>query len=139
MILDGLARHLHGLGIVTYTPTGVLSGVWPLAIETMPQDPDQVVVLTGYGGPGADSKLGYDTPRVQARVRGGSDPRTSRAKCKDIYDALHGLDTTLPDGTLLILCLGLQSSPQSMGTDANNRHEHVINFECEIRNTVSRA
>lgn len=135
-ILDGLARHLHDAGLVTYADSGVMAGTWPVAIETMPSDPSQVVALTGYGGPPADSKLGYDTPRVQLRVRGDRDPRTSRDQAQAISDALHGLGpTTLPDGTVVISCVALQSSPQSMGVDKNNRHEHLVNFECEVRNT----
>ena len=135
--LDGLARHLHDADLVTYDADGILAGDWPVALETVPQTPDQMVVLTGYGGPGSDSKLGYDTPRVQARSRGGPDPRLSRGQLQAIYDALHGLGpVTLPDGTLLLSCVGLQSSPQSLGTDSNNRHEHVINFEVEIRNVA---
>lgn len=133
-ILDGLARHLDAQGLATWSDTGILSGDWPVAIDTLPQSPDQIIVLSGYGGPDADSKLGYDLPRVQVRVRGGPDPRTSRDRCLAIYGALQGLGpVTLPDGTLLLSCIGLQSSPQTMGTDSNNRHEHVINFECEIR------
>lgn len=136
-VLDGLARHLHDQTLVTYAASGVLAGTWPVALETLPQKPDALVVLTIYGGPPADAKLGYDLPRVQARVRGGPDPRTSRVQCQAISDALHGLGpVTLPDGTHVISCLALQSSPQSMGVDSNNRHEHVVNFELEVRNVT---
>lgn len=135
MILDGLARYLSGRGIgLTWDDTGVAGNLF---VDTMPQTPDTAVGLFGYGGPEPDARLGYDTPSVQARVRGGPDPRTSRALAQQIYDELHGLGiTTLPDGTLLISCEALQSGPQSIGVDGNGRHEHVLNYRCEIRNTA---
>lgn len=101
----------------------------------MPPTPDEAVVLTIYDdGSESDSKLGYDEPRVQVRVRGTKDPRVSRQRCKAIRDELHGLgETTLPDGTSLILSVALQNAPASIGIDANGRHEHSCNFRMEIR------
>lgn len=135
MILDGLARYLAAQHAgLDWDDAGVTGNLF---VDTMPQTPDTAVGLFGYGGPEADGKLGYDTPSVQARVRGGPDPRTSRALAQDIYNLLHGLGiTTLPDGTLLISCEAIQSSPQALGVDGNGRHEHVLNFRCEIRNTA---
>lgn len=131
-LLDGIAQHLDSLGLVTFDPTGTTGDCF---IETMPDSPDEAVGVYGYGGPEADAKLGYDEPSLQVRVRGGPDPRTSRGRAQDIYDALHGLsNVTLPDGTVLVGCIGVQSSPQSLGPDPNRRHEHVVNFRTEVRN-----
>lgn len=128
----GIARHLAAEGLVDYSTVGGDNDVF---IDTMPQTPDEAVAITGYGGPEAHGRLGYDLPRIQIRVRGGPDPRTSLDRCQNIYDKLHGLShTTLPDGTYLVDCIGIQSSPQSMGMDGNNRHEHAINYQCEITN-----
>ncbi|MEU7962365.1 minor capsid protein [Streptomyces sp. NPDC049097] len=130
-LLDGLARHLDALGLVSYRPSSTDGDCF---LESMPPTPDEAVVLTIYDdGFESDSKLGYDEPRVQVRVRGTKDPRISRQRCKAIRDELHGLETTLPDGTSLILSVALQNAPASMGIDANGRHEHSCNFRMEIR------
>jgi len=90
-------------------------------------------VLTLYGGPEPDSKLPYDEPSLQLRVRGGPDPRPSRARAEAIRSELHGLGpVTLPDGTLLLSCIAEQAAPASMGVDQSGRHEHVVNFRLEV-------
>ncbi|MFA9432890.1 MULTISPECIES: minor capsid protein [unclassified Egicoccus] len=125
-----IARLLDTLGLVTYDGPGN-----DVFIDAMPTTPDVAVVITGYGGPEADVAGGWDHPRIQIRVRGTADPRISRSRLQAIYDALHGLSgITLPDGTWLADCHGLQSSPQSLGRDSNGRHEHAINFELDVRN-----
>lgn len=129
-LLDGLARHLAGLGLVTYDPDGTCGDLF---LETMPQVPDEAVVLTLYDGEQPDPRLPYDTPRLQGRVRGGADPRVSRARCAALYDELHGLGAvTLPGGVLLLSCDALQSGPVSMGLDDSGRHEHVTNYAIEF-------
>lgn len=131
-LLDGLARHLQAKGLVTFETAGTGGDCF---VDTMPSTPDVAVVLSTYDdGREPDSKLGYDEPRVQVRVRGTKDPRVSRDRCKAIYAELHGLgETTLPDGTALILSVALQNGPASIGIDANGRHEHVCNFRMEHR------
>lgn len=134
-LIDGLARHLDAAGLATYVPDGVGGD---LMLEHMPQAPEECVVLTGYGGPEADSRLGYDEPSVQVRVRGGQDPRISRDRCAAIRSELHGLGpVTLPGGVRLISCIAVQASPASMGVDALGRHEHVCNFRAEIRSVTT--
>lgn len=138
-LIDGIARHLDALGIVEYDPTGTTGNTFA---ETMPPAPDVAVALTLYAdGTEPDSLLPYDEPRMQVRVRGGTDPRTSRALCAAIRSELHGLGPiTLPDGTELILSVCLQGAPASLGQDENRRHEHVANFRMEIHNpTAHRA
>ncbi len=131
-LLDGLARHLAALGLVTYETAGTAGDCF---IETMPATPDEAVALTIYDdGQEPDSLLGYDEPRVQVRVRGSTDPRVSRQRCTAIRDELHGLGpVTLPDGTRLILSVALQNSAASIGIDQLGRHEHVANFRMEVR------
>ncbi|MFD5266755.1 minor capsid protein [Streptomyces sp. NPDC058335] len=135
-LLDGLARHLQDKGLVTYRPA---SPDGDLFLETMPPAPDEAVALTIYDdGREPDSKLGYDEPYVQVRVRGTKDPRISRQRCKAIRDELHGLgETTLPDGTDLILSVALQNAPAALGIDELGRHEHVANFRMEIRSITT--
>lgn len=135
-LLDGIARHLAAKGLVTYDPTGVEGDCF---IESMPSRPGLAIVLTVYDDAREpDSLLGYDEPRMQVRVRGDEDPRTSRSKCAAIRSELHGLGPlTLPDGTALILSVCLQSAPASMGVDSNGRHEHVCNFRMEHRSITT--
>jgi hypothetical protein len=135
-LIDGVAQYLNGLGLVTYDPTGVTGDCFA---ESMPPTPDTAVVLTLYDdSTEPDSKLPYDEPRMQVKVRGGPDPRTSRTLCKQIRDVLHGLGpVTLPDGTELILSVCLQSAPASLGVDDNRRHAHVCNFRLEIVNRTT--
>jgi hypothetical protein len=133
-LLDGIARYLDQLGLVEFDETGTTGDCFE---EVMPDKPDSAVSLTLYGGPEPDSKLPYEEPRVQVRVRGGADPRVSRARAQAIYSALHGLDhETLPDGTFVVLCIAI-STPASIGRDTNSRHEHVINFRCEITSVTA--
>ncbi|MCX4540499.1 minor capsid protein [Streptomyces sp. NBC_01565] len=133
-LLEGLALYLHERGLVTYVPDGTGGDLF---MEGMPSTPDVCVVLTCYGGPEPDSLLPYDQPRVQVRVRGTTDPRVSRRRLKAIRSHLLGLGPAiLPDGTNVISCNALQAAPESLGADDNRRHEHVCNFEFEIRETT---
>ncbi|WP_446049399.1 minor capsid protein [Streptomyces albidoflavus] len=128
-LVDGLARYLDGLGLVAYDPTG-MSG--DLFVETMPPAPDQAVSLTLYDGPAPDARDDAEQRRLQLRVRGGPDPRVSRARAEALYRALHGLrGIELPDGTHLVVAAA-RSTPAPMGTDTNGRHEHVVNFDLDV-------
>lgn len=127
-LLDGIARHLAARSLVTYDPAGVAGDCF---IETMPPGPAAAVGLWLYGGPEPDARVPVDEPSLQVRVRGGADPRLSRARARSIFDALHGLTrTALPDGTWLVLCVG--SLPSPIGKDANGRHEHTVNFRLTV-------
>ncbi|MFB7908112.1 minor capsid protein [Kitasatospora sp. NPDC056076] len=124
-LLDGMARYLSGLGLVTYDPDGISGDCF---IDTMPPTPDAAVALGAYGLGEPDPLNNDDELGLQVRARGGPDPRVSRRRCQDIYNALQGLtDTQLPDGTLLLLATAVQT-PSPLGTDGNGRHEHVVNF-----------
>ncbi|NUK07463.1 hypothetical protein HRW18_05425 [Streptomyces lunaelactis] len=135
-LLDGIALYLAERGIVTYDPDGVEGDCF---IESMPPRPGIAVVLTVYDdGREPDSLLAYDEPRMQVRVRGDADPRTSRRLCKRIRSALHGLGpVTLPNGIELILSVCLQGAPASLGVDTNGRHEHVANHRMEHRSITA--
>jgi hypothetical protein len=130
-LLDGIARHLAGLGLIAYETAGTGGNTF---LESMPDSPDEAVALTLYDSAEPDSKLGYDEPRLQVRCRGTRDRRVSRERCQAIYDELNGLGPlALPDGTELILCFALQGGPVSLGVDAKGRHEHVTNYQLEHR------
>lgn len=128
-LLDGLARHLAAVDLLTYDPTGTSGDTF---IEIEPAAPDEAVTLTLYGGPEVDSKLPYDTPSLQVRTRAGADPRVSRARAQAIYEELNGLGpVTLPDGSYLLLAVANQTVT-SVGQDALGRCGHVINFSLEV-------
>lgn len=130
-LLDGLARWLDAQGLVTYDATGATGCCF---IEAVPQAPNECVVLSLYGGDVPDSRLGYDSPQLQVRTRGTADPRTSRAVNAQIRAALHGLGpVSLPDGTLLLSCNASQGAPAPIGLDKSGRHEHVTNYDLEVR------
>lgn len=128
-LLDGLARYLHGRDLLTYDPAGLAGDTF---VETMPPTPDQAVALALYDGAPPQARDDADTPRLQVRVRGTTDPRVSRARCTALYRALHGLaGVELPDGTHLILAAA-RGGPAPMGTDSTGRHEHVVNFDLDV-------
>jgi hypothetical protein len=128
-LLDGLARHLVAVGLVDYDPDGVTGNTF---MEAMPPTPDEAIVLTLYGGPQPDSRLPYDPPNLQVRVRGTSDPRISRTLANALYNELQGLGPIqLPDGTELLSCNSIQTVT-SMGLDDQRRFEHVVNFNLEV-------
>ena len=137
-LTEGLAQQLQAKGLVTFDPTGTTGDTF---IEIMPpQTPHKAVSLTFAGGVESDSKLPYDEPLVQVRVRGdeSGDPRNSRDRAASIRGALHGLsDMTLPDGTYLVLALAVQATPQSIGRDDLHRYEHVFDLRCEISNPTA--
>lgn len=122
---DGIARYLAAQGLVTY-PGDVF-------LDLSPASPDAAVTLTVYGGAAVDSKLPYDSPSLQVRVRAPAGDRAqARTRAQALYGALHGLGPiTLPDGTRLILAVANQS-PGSMGQDDLGRIEYVVNFSLEL-------
>lgn len=125
-LLDGLARHLAALGLLTYDPTGTSGDTF---IETMPPRPDAAVSLTLYDAGPPTARDDAADQRLQIRVRGGPDPRVSRRRAQAIYDALHGLtDVQLGDGTYLVLVTA-RGIPAPMGNDTTGRHEHAVNFD----------
>ncbi len=137
MAVIGIAQYLAEKGLVTMTGPNrdVDFGAMPDGAGV----PDEMVVLTPYGGPSADPKLGYDTPTFQVRVRG---PRTGDAitpynKAKAIYDVLHGLtNVELPDGTWVVSLIGLQSHPVWLERDENRRVHFVQNYQLEVRSVT---
>lgn len=123
-----LAAQIAGLSFSLTETTG------NIFIDSMPATPDEAVAVKSFGGPEASTKAGYAEPQIQVITRGTQDPRTGSDRADEIYAALHGLrHTTLPGGTVVIRCAGIQSAPVSLGEDQNGRHEFSLNFQLETR------
>jgi hypothetical protein len=129
-LLDGLARYLDGLGLLTYDPVGAAGDTF---CDVMPDAPDTAVALTAYGGGEVDSKIPYDPPNVQVRTRGpATDRSVARTRAWALYGELHGLGPiTLPDGTRLLSCIAAQT-PASLGQDERGRLDYVFNLGIEL-------
>lgn len=142
MISEGLAIYLQSRGFGSYRDVDnpIVSSVG-IFIDAMPSSPAQAICITEYGGMDADSKLPWDEPRIQFRVRGTEDPLVSRSVAQQIYDLFHGMGVTdLPDGSHIQLMRGLHAGPVYLGIDSTGRrHEHVVNFEVTVFNPNRRG
>ncbi|NML50538.1 hypothetical protein HHL19_12795 [Streptomyces sp. R302] len=125
-LLDGIARYLAAEGLLTYDPNSTSGDTF---VETMPPAPDAAVSLALYDAGPQQARDDDIDQRLQVRVRGGPDPRVSRARAQAIYAALNGLtNTQLPDGTWAVL-IAARGIPAPMGADSSGRHEHVTNYD----------
>lgn len=123
MLLDDIAGYLQtqGVGIVG---NDLFNGY-------MPDQPDNLVALFEYAGSPMELTMGtgdptLERPGLQVRVRNNLYP-SAKAKIEAIVDVLHGLTETVISGKRYLLIRANQS-PASMGLDANNRSEFVVNF-----------
>lgn len=122
MLLDDIATYLAGKNLGT-VGTDIFKGFYP-------DQPDNCISLFEYAGsPTELTMCGSPTlerPGLQVRVR-DKDYSAGRARIGRVVDYLHGLaGTTL--GSTRYLLIRANQSPESMGTDANNRSEFVVNF-----------
>ncbi|MDQ7794148.1 MAG: minor capsid protein [bacterium] len=122
MLLDDIAAYLQAQGIGT-VGTDIHKGF-------LPDQPDNVVALFEYAGSAmgltmCDSPT-IERPGLQVRVRNRTYP-AARAKIEAVVDVLHGCAELVLGGTRYLLIRANQS-PASMGLDASNRSELVVNF-----------
>jgi minor capsid protein len=140
MILEEAFARLMALkGLGTFSLSDATGDIY---LITLPQTPDECMAVATYAGVESDSRLPYDEPNVQIRVRGTKDNAPSvKARAQAVYDAIHGLgNVTLADGSIMQLAVGNQGGPIYISRDALNRHEYTVNFRTEIwRPTVNRA
>lgn len=130
-LLEEIAQLLEDLGLGTLdAATGA-----DIFLGELRDKPDLALAVARYPGGPSDAKLGYDSVNFQVRVRGPkTDSRIAEQKAQDVYDRMVGLrNRTLPGGTWLCLCIGLQSGPVWIGKDANDRHEWTVNLGTELR------
>ncbi len=123
MLLDDIANLLQSKGIGTVN-IDIFKGY-------KPDQPDNIVALFEYAGSPMELTMGNDDPTLerpglQVWVRNYLYP-AGRAKIEQIVDALHGEAELTLNGDRYLLIRANQS-PESMGMDANNRSEFVVNF-----------
>lgn len=133
MIAVEVAKFLNELNLVEFDEAGVDGDCF---IDDMPASPDQAVGIFSTGGFRGDFKFAWDNPTFQVRVRGERDPRVSYERARNIYNALHALGDMQFGNLWLHRLEGLQSDPVSIGRDPQDRFEHVINFEAEVKAPV---
>jgi hypothetical protein len=140
MILEeAFARLLADKGLGTFSLSDASGTIY---LITLPQSPDECMAVATYAGVESDSRLPYDEPNIQVRVRGTKDNAPSvKMRAQSVYDAIHGLGNyTLADGSVIQLAVGNQAGPIYIARDSLNRHEYTVNFRTEIwRPTVNRA
>jgi len=132
-LLKDIAKYLHAEGIGVFDETGVTGNIF---MALIPSTPDVCIGVYPTGGLTADGRLNYDRPTVQIWVRGDLDPRTGMDLALSVYNKMQGFhhDTFTAGGYWILNCIGVQSFPQHVGRDENDRHEYSINFQLEILN-----
>lgn len=124
MLIDEIADYLAAQGLGT---VGV-----DLFVGHLPTAPDTALAVFATGGLPAGS-YPLDAPTVQVRSR-AENILAAYTRLAEVYDALHGLHhITLPGGTWVLNCLGVQSAPTGLGQDDAGRDEFVINFSLTVR------
>ena len=133
-----LGQHLGAqVASLTFDLAGTTGNVF---LGSMPPDPDEAIEIHTTGGPEASTKDGYAMPTAQVVVRGTADPRTGEDLAEAIYGELHGMRyVTLPGGTFVVSCVGIQSGPVSLGEDDNGRHRYSLNFRLHIRRQTTHS
>lgn len=135
-LIQGVALLLDGLAIGSYEPDAADGTIY---LEKLPQTPAAAIGIFSVGGFEASGTHGYDLPVISVQVRGAAhDVPGALAKSAEVYAALQGLhSTTLPDGTYVVSCKGLQSGPNFIGFDDNDRPGYSLNFSLETRNVTT--
>lgn len=135
MLAVEIAQYLDDLTVVTFSLTAAGGNT---RIGSMPTTPDIAAGIWPTGGPESSTKTGYDERHLQVRTRSDLDLRTGYDLGINIYNVLHGMEyTTLPGGTLVVYCAGIQSEPVSIGEDDSGRHEYTLNYRFEVRNPTT--
>ena len=130
--MTGLAVLIDAGSAATYTTSGAY-GVLDTAIVLgdLPQTPDRVITITGYGV-SDDPSLSDSVVGVQIRCRAeGQDKRLSDDLADTVFGLLHGMtDTTLSTGVRVVQAL--RTSYSSLGVDGNARWENSSNYAVTV-------
>lgn len=123
MLLDDIATYLQQQGAGT-VGTDIFKGF-------LPDQPDNCIGLFEYAGSPTELTMGtgdavLERPGLQVRARNKS-YSAARSKLDEVVTALHGLANETLGGKRYLLIRANQS-PESIGMDASNRNELVVNF-----------
>ncbi|MFI6909654.1 minor capsid protein [Nonomuraea sp. NPDC050394] len=133
-LLSGLAElHAqHGVGV--WNPDGVYAGDQvALTIGGLPPSPDNAICFAVYGaGTWTDSVTDADAMvQVQARMRGGQDPRVVDDLADGVYDVLQGLSNCqLATGVFVLLAQRRIVAP--LDRDASGRWERADSYDLMV-------
>jgi hypothetical protein len=128
---EQLARFLHDQGFGTFDPEGVAGNIF---INTSPADPNESMAIYTTGGPGSDPANEYGRSNIQLLIRTiPHDPRGGETKATGIINTLNGFNSgyLIAGGNWIIDVSAIQSAPNSIGQDQNNRFEYSQNFTIE--------
>ncbi len=131
MIANSILTYLEAKGLVTAAVDGF--------VGYAPSSPDNILVVYPTGGLQSDGKLGYDTPTFQIFVRNTS-AINGYALANAVYSELQGLHNVTIDGIHVVNTIGIQSAPELIGVDDDNRSLYTHNYQIQIRNiTLNRV
>lgn len=137
---EGLALLLAARGHGVYRlGAPYVAGEVAIVLGDVIPTPDALVCIRAYAsGPEPDSKLPFDEPYLQLRIRGTFDEAATRARAQALYDDVHGLGPlTLPDGAIVMSIIAVQTGPIPLGRDEAGRHELTVNLRVDHRNPAA--
>ncbi|MDF5756659.1 minor capsid protein [Spongiactinospora sp. TRM90649] len=133
-LLTGLAEFLAAHDVADWNEDGYYaSGQVALTIGGLPPSPDRAISLAVYGaGREGDHATQADSVmQVQARIRGGTDPRLTDDLADAVFDRLHGLsEVELPTGIWLYQAQRRIVAP--LDRDSSGRWGRADSYELSV-------
>lgn len=132
-ISEQIAVFLDQKGFGKFDKSGIAGNIF---INAIPENPDESLAIFTTGGPESDPLNQYGYSSIQILIRTiPNDPRAGEPKARQIVDALNGFnsDYMAPGGNYIIDVSAVQSGPNNIGMDRNNRFEYSQNFIIEYQ------
>lgn len=126
-----VALFLHGQNLLKFDESGLTGNTF---IQSLPDQPNESVAIFSTGGPEADRENVYGYSTIQILIRTiPHDPRLGEEKAQSIIDALNGFNSEqlVIGGHYIVDLYALQSAPNNIGKDENDRYEYSQNFMIE--------
>ncbi len=110
-----------------------------LVMGSLPSTPQKCAAIRPTGGFAGDMKFALDIPTFQVTTRSDKDRRTGYTLAQEIYDVMHNFrhGRFVEDGRWIVEVSGVQSGPNAIGRDDNNRERYTCNFTVEYKNENS--
>jgi hypothetical protein len=125
---EGIIQILVGAGVGVLAPNDI--DPWPIYEGQFPSAADECLVVRNTGGRPPEVKVAINYPAIQVLVR--SEPTgyvAASEKAKEVFVALHAIDSAPPDFPELTSCLGA-TEPNFVGYDEAKRPVWSVNFNC---------